>query len=230
MVGAVFCQRLPGRSRSSGRRGPSETTRRRRCADRRGPGHVAGAKVFRRFCRRRNASAGRAAPAGRVPTRHAVWQMATSSTASASEAGAAVARSETRLRPSLHIRHAIPPTFYATLLRCHDDSLDCPELHGVRTPDEVLAGYRDCAPDPASWWLARRGRRARRRPDPGGRRVDLPRRRPGAARAGDRPGAGRSLRRSAPDLIADRGRANTPAVRSCTGRSDLRWSGPAKCS
>jgi ribosomal protein S18 acetylase RimI-like enzyme len=50
-----------------------------------------------------------------------------------------------------------PADFERTLLRAHDDSLDCPELHGVRTPDEVLAGYRDCAPDLSGWWLARVG-------------------------------------------------------------------------
>jgi ribosomal protein S18 acetylase RimI-like enzyme len=47
-----------------------------------------------------------------------------------------------------------PAEFARTLFRAHDDSLDCPELHGVRSPDEVLAGYRDCAPDPSCWWLA----------------------------------------------------------------------------
>jgi ribosomal protein S18 acetylase RimI-like enzyme len=50
-----------------------------------------------------------------------------------------------------------PAEFDRTLLRAHDDSLDCPELHGVRSPDEVLAGYRDCAPDRSRWWLARLG-------------------------------------------------------------------------
>jgi ribosomal protein S18 acetylase RimI-like enzyme len=45
-------------------------------------------------------------------------------------------------------------TFDSTLLRAHDDSLDCPELHRVLTPDDVLAGYRDTAPDPEGWWLA----------------------------------------------------------------------------
>ncbi len=42
-----------------------------------------------------------------------------------------------------------------TLIRCHDESLDCPELNGLRTTEEVLAGYRDSAPDPSKWWLAR---------------------------------------------------------------------------
>jgi ribosomal protein S18 acetylase RimI-like enzyme len=48
-----------------------------------------------------------------------------------------------------------PAEFLRILTRSHDDSLDCPELHGVRTPVEVLEGYRDCAPDPDQWWLAR---------------------------------------------------------------------------
>jgi ribosomal protein S18 acetylase RimI-like enzyme len=45
--------------------------------------------------------------------------------------------------------------FLQILTRSHDDSLDCPELHGVRTPAEMFEGYRDCAPEPARWWLAR---------------------------------------------------------------------------
>jgi ribosomal protein S18 acetylase RimI-like enzyme len=48
-----------------------------------------------------------------------------------------------------------PADFERTLLRAQDDSLDCPELHGVRTSDEIFTGYRDCAPDLARWWLAR---------------------------------------------------------------------------
>jgi ribosomal protein S18 acetylase RimI-like enzyme len=47
--------------------------------------------------------------------------------------------------------------FETTLLHAHDDSLDCPELHGIRSPAEVLAGYRDCAPDTSRWYLARVG-------------------------------------------------------------------------
>src|SRR5262249_8630810 len=53
-----------------------------------------------------------------------------------------------------------PTEFQSVLLRCHDNSLDCPELHRVRTTGELLAGYRDAAPDPGRWWLARRGGRA----------------------------------------------------------------------
>jgi mycothiol synthase len=49
-----------------------------------------------------------------------------------------------------------PGEFLRVLVRCHEDSLDCPELNDLRTPDELLAGYRDCAPEIAQWWLARR--------------------------------------------------------------------------
>jgi mycothiol synthase len=50
-----------------------------------------------------------------------------------------------------------PVEFLRVLVRCHEDSLDCPELNDLRTPDELLAGYRDCAPDFGQWWLARHG-------------------------------------------------------------------------
>jgi ribosomal protein S18 acetylase RimI-like enzyme len=49
-----------------------------------------------------------------------------------------------------------PAEFVDVLVRCHEESQDCPELHGIRTPVEVVAGYRDCAPDTGRWWLARR--------------------------------------------------------------------------
>ena len=42
----------------------------------------------------------------------------------------------------------------ATLLRAHDDSFDCPELHRALTPDDVVNGYLAAAPDRAGWWLA----------------------------------------------------------------------------
>jgi mycothiol synthase len=47
--------------------------------------------------------------------------------------------------------------FLGVLLRCHEDSLDCPEMHGIRDAEEMLNGYRECAPDPSRWWLARDG-------------------------------------------------------------------------
>jgi GNAT superfamily N-acetyltransferase len=50
-----------------------------------------------------------------------------------------------------------PTEFLDVLMRCHDDSLDCPELHGLRDAEEVLDGYRECASDPRRWWLATQG-------------------------------------------------------------------------
>jgi len=53
--------------------------------------------------------------------------------------------------------------FQGTLLRTYEDSLDCPELTGVRTPQEILEGHRAQGEhDPNRWWLAREG------PDPVG--------------------------------------------------------------
>jgi mycothiol synthase len=48
--------------------------------------------------------------------------------------------------------------FSATLARSYEGTLDCPELNGVRTIDEILTGYRAAGPfDPARWWLVRLG-------------------------------------------------------------------------
>lgn len=46
------------------------------------------------------------------------------------------------------------PAFRRLLIRCHDDSLDCPELHARRHPDDVLKGYLDTAPEPHGWCVA----------------------------------------------------------------------------
>jgi mycothiol synthase len=47
------------------------------------------------------------------------------------------------------------PLFRQTLARTYEDSLDCPEVNGVRTIDEVLEGHRtQGAFDPERWWLA----------------------------------------------------------------------------
>jgi mycothiol synthase len=35
-----------------------------------------------------------------------------------------------------------------------EQSLDCPELNGIRTPDDIYAGYRAGTPAPSRWWLA----------------------------------------------------------------------------
>jgi mycothiol synthase len=47
-----------------------------------------------------------------------------------------------------------PSTFQQTLLHSYTDSLDAPELNGVRTPDETVAGLHAGAPDLNRWWLA----------------------------------------------------------------------------
>jgi ribosomal protein S18 acetylase RimI-like enzyme len=45
--------------------------------------------------------------------------------------------------------------FHQTLLRTYEGSLDCPELNGVRTLEEILEGHRAQGRyDPSRWWLA----------------------------------------------------------------------------
>jgi ribosomal protein S18 acetylase RimI-like enzyme len=47
--------------------------------------------------------------------------------------------------------------FVATLERTYEDTLDCPEINGVRNMDEILAGHRaQGIHNPEHWWLARR--------------------------------------------------------------------------
>jgi ribosomal protein S18 acetylase RimI-like enzyme len=48
-----------------------------------------------------------------------------------------------------------PLPFQQTLLRTYEGTLDCPELGGVRSGEEVLAGHRAQGTyDPDRWWLA----------------------------------------------------------------------------
>lgn len=50
-----------------------------------------------------------------------------------------------------------PQEFHATLERTYIGTLDCPEVNGVRTAAEVIAGHQGQGRfDPALWWLARR--------------------------------------------------------------------------
>lgn len=50
--------------------------------------------------------------------------------------------------------------FHQTLMRSYVGTLDCPEINGVRTLDEILAGHRaQGVPDSHRWWLARDGDR-----------------------------------------------------------------------
>ncbi len=46
--------------------------------------------------------------------------------------------------------------FAATMRRTYRGTLDCPEVEGVRTMEEILAGYRSQdGHDPARWWLVK---------------------------------------------------------------------------
>jgi GNAT superfamily N-acetyltransferase len=50
---------------------------------------------------------------------------------------------------------ADPRPFHDTLLRSYAGTLDCPEVTGVRTVEEVIEGHRaQGRHDPARWWLA----------------------------------------------------------------------------
>jgi ribosomal protein S18 acetylase RimI-like enzyme len=50
-----------------------------------------------------------------------------------------------------------PERFHETLLRTYEGTADCPEISGVRTIDEVIAGHRAQGDhDPERWWLALR--------------------------------------------------------------------------
>ena len=49
-----------------------------------------------------------------------------------------------------------PEEFHATLERTYEGTLDCPEVNGVRSIDEVIRGHRVQGKyDPSRWWLAR---------------------------------------------------------------------------
>src|SRR5262245_29383550 len=50
---------------------------------------------------------------------------------------------------------SIADLFHQTLLRTYEDTLDCPELNGTRTIDEIIAGHKAQGEfDPGRWWLA----------------------------------------------------------------------------
>ena len=89
-----------------------------------------------------------------------VWQMAEPFAAprqrSASRPrGDGVRHSADASRPTVvPASECVAATVAATLLRAHDDSFDCPELHRALTPDDVVNGYLAAAPDQAGWWLA----------------------------------------------------------------------------
>jgi ribosomal protein S18 acetylase RimI-like enzyme len=48
-----------------------------------------------------------------------------------------------------------PQLFYQTLLRTYEQTLDCPELNGVRELAEIIEGHKaQGVHDPGRWWLA----------------------------------------------------------------------------
>jgi mycothiol synthase len=50
--------------------------------------------------------------------------------------------------------------FHETLVRSYEETLDCPELNGVRPVEEIIAGHKaQGVYDPGRWWLARTGGR-----------------------------------------------------------------------
>jgi len=68
------------------------------------------------------------------------------------------------VRPALSFEPfgaADPELFAATLEATYEETLDFPELNGIRTRDEVLAGHQAQGNfDPSRWWLVREGERA----------------------------------------------------------------------
>lgn len=53
---------------------------------------------------------------------------------------------------------AEPDRFEQTLLRTYEESRDCPEVTGVRTIEEIIAGHRaQGSGTPGHWWLAKGG-------------------------------------------------------------------------
>lgn len=53
-----------------------------------------------------------------------------------------------------------PDLFHQTLLHSYDGTRDCPEVNGLRTVEEIIAGHQAQGRfDPARWWLACAGGR-----------------------------------------------------------------------
>jgi ribosomal protein S18 acetylase RimI-like enzyme len=150
VTGAVFCQRLPGAiaviwpPRAAGDDPSVEDSLTTAALD-----HVAGSKIVQAFLPPEEAA--RAAPLLRAGFRNVtrVLQMRRDGSAPSS-AGVAAPPLVLVSYPQCNATE-----YLQILTRSHDESLDCPELHSVRTPAEMFEGYRDCAPDLARWWLAR---------------------------------------------------------------------------
>jgi ribosomal protein S18 acetylase RimI-like enzyme len=53
-----------------------------------------------------------------------------------------------------------PDLFHATLQRTYEETLDCPEVSGARTIEQVIEGHKNQGLfDPELWWLVRQGPR-----------------------------------------------------------------------
>jgi ribosomal protein S18 acetylase RimI-like enzyme len=51
-----------------------------------------------------------------------------------------------------------PDVFHETLLRTYGETLDCPEVNGIRSIDEIIDGHKaDAKSDTDRWWLALSG-------------------------------------------------------------------------
>jgi ribosomal protein S18 acetylase RimI-like enzyme len=66
-------------------------------------------------------------------------------------------RAESRLVYQAY-RHGDRALFHDTLLRSYEGTLDCPEVNGVRSLEEILEAHRaQGIYHPEQWWLAREG-------------------------------------------------------------------------
>jgi len=151
IVGAVFCQRLAGAVAVIWPprvidNDPAVEDALISAAMR----HVAGVKAMQAFLPPEEVR--RAEPLLRAGFRHVarVWVMSR-------ELPAAASVGRTARITLVPYPNCDPALFLGVLMRCHDDSLDCPEMHGIRDAEEMLDGYRECAPDPNRWWLAKEG-------------------------------------------------------------------------
>lgn len=71
------------------------------------------------------------------------------------DAGAALATAERQDLSYRSYRDVSRRVFEETLVRTYEGTLDCPELNGVRTAAEILAGHRaQGRHEPNLWWLA----------------------------------------------------------------------------
>jgi ribosomal protein S18 acetylase RimI-like enzyme len=66
-----------------------------------------------------------------------------------------VRRLNTPVRLAFQSYDADPSAFHQTLFRTYEGSQDCPEVTGVRTLEEIIAGHQAQGRfDPERWWLA----------------------------------------------------------------------------